>query len=230
MQRYSISLLNDLHNHFPDLLYRPNRFANVGDVLNYVIGVANQNPYEAARAEYERTHADPPQAAPAVPAAPDMHTMHRPSIRTASASASSAAARRGPSFYEIIHGAGLPDHVDIFDTLLPAPPRQSMTGRSDQAIIQMINQLMEVPPNPVQNFMDPVVVRPTAQQIMHGSEVTIVTQTYEQNCSICQDSIDEGQYARILDHCMHPFHRDCIDTWFQSHVTCPTCRHDIREP
>ena len=90
---------------------------------------------------------------------------------------------------------------------------------------------MAVPPdNPPRNCMYPVVVRPSAQQIMNGSEVTIVTQTYEQNCAICQDSIDEGQYARILDHCMHPFHRDCIDTWFQSHVTCPTCRHDIREP
>jgi endogenous inhibitor of DNA gyrase (YacG/DUF329 family) len=90
---------------------------------------------------------------------------------------------------------------------------------------------MDVPPaNPLQNFMDPVVVRPTAQQIMNGSEVTQVTQNYEQNCAICQDPIEEGQYARILYHCMHPFHRDCIDTWFQSHVTCPTCRHDVRDP
>jgi hypothetical protein len=215
MQRYPSVILNDLHTYFPDLLYRPNRFANVGDVLNYIIGVANQNPYEAGRAEHQAQHQDPPHV-PAAPAPPVI----QPPIRLGA---------RDPSFYEIIHGAGLPGHMDMFSSARPRT--QSVFGRSDQGIIQLINQLMDVPPdNPPQNFMDPVVVRPSAQQIMNGSEVTIVTQTYEQNCAICQDSIDEGQYARILDHCMHPFHRDCIDTWFQSHVTCPTCRHDIREP
>jgi hypothetical protein len=119
--------------------------------------------------------------------------------------------------------------VDLFGSARPRT--QSVFGRSDQGIVQLINQLMDVPPaNPLQNFMDPVIVRPTSQQIMNGSEVTQVVQAYEQNCSICQDQIEEGQYARILYHCMHPFHRDCIDTWFQSHVTCPTCRHDVREP
>jgi E3 ubiquitin-protein ligase ATL6/9/15/31/42/55 len=33
---------------------------------------------------------------------------------------------------------------------------------------------------------------------------------------------------RILNYCTHSFHNTCIDTWFATHVTCPTCRHDIR--
>lgn len=230
MQRYPSVILNDLHTYFPDLLYRPNRFANVGDVLNYIIGVARQNPYDAAQAEHAAQNQAPP-AAHVAHAVPDMHSMNRPvRVGTSLLSAASAAtAVREPSLYEIIHGAALPGHVDLFNSL-PARPRQPAISRSDQGIIQLINQLMDVPPNPVQNFMDPVVVRPTAQQIMNGSEVTQVAQVYEQNCAICQDPIEQGQYARILYHCMHPFHRDCIDTWFQSHVTCPTCRHDIREP
>jgi hypothetical protein len=48
-------------------------------------------------------------------------------------------------------------------------------------------------------------------------------------CTICQDDIDINQEIRILDHCSHSFHRDCIDTWFQGNVHCPTCRHDVRE-
>ena len=213
MQRYPSVILNDLHTYFPDLLYRPNRFANVGDVLNYIIGVANQNPYEAGLAQHQAEHQDPPHvpAVPAVPVAP----VHPP-IRVE---------ERDPSFYEIIYGAG---HHDMIGSARPRT--QSIFGRSDHGIVQLINQLMDVPPNPVQNFMDPVVVRPTAQQIMNGTEVTQVVQPYEQNCAICQDPIEEGQYARIIYHCLHPFHRDCIDTWFQSHVTCPTCRHDVREP
>ena len=233
MQRYPSVILNDLHTYFPDLLYRPNRFANVGDVLNYIIGVANQNPYEVARAqhqaEYEAGHQDPPNvpAAPAIVPPPV-----NPPIRLGASLLSAAtSAAREPSLYEIIHGAGLPGHVDMFSSVRPARSNPSSFGRSDQGIVQMINQLLNVPPaNPHQNFMDPVVVRPTTQQITNGSEVTQVVQPYEQNCAICQDPIEEGQYARILYHCMHPFHRDCIDTWFQSHVTCPTCRHDIREP
>ena len=43
---YSISLLNDLHNHFPDILYNPNRFRNVQDLLEYIRQVAQMNPFD----------------------------------------------------------------------------------------------------------------------------------------------------------------------------------------
>ena len=42
---YSIGLLNDLHNHFPDILYNPHRFRNVQDLLDYFRQVARMNPY-----------------------------------------------------------------------------------------------------------------------------------------------------------------------------------------
>ncbi|NBP58622.1 hypothetical protein EBU71_19205, partial [bacterium] len=40
---YSIQLLNDLHNHFPDLLYHSSRFQNVQDVLEYICQIAEEN-------------------------------------------------------------------------------------------------------------------------------------------------------------------------------------------
>jgi hypothetical protein len=91
---------------------------------------------------------------------------------------------------------------------------------------------------PHQHIMEPVPVRPTAQQIATGSTVSTVDTeennaegvTEENTCAICQDVITEGSQVRTLNSCEHSFHIGCIDTWFQSHVNCPVCRHDIREP
>lgn len=79
-------------------------------------------------------------------------------------------------------------------------------------------------------FMNPVPIRPTQAQIDAGSEV-VAANNFEESaiCSICQDSLRVGDLRR-LRHCRHTFHRACIDTWFTSHVQCPECRHDIREP
>ena len=49
---YTIGLLNDLHQHFPDLLYQPEQFESVQDVLQYVVQIAQQSPYARGRADY----------------------------------------------------------------------------------------------------------------------------------------------------------------------------------
>jgi hypothetical protein len=83
--------------------------------------------------------------------------------------------------------------------------------------------------NPPANFMEPVVVRPTAAQIEAGTAMEIVD-AQEEMCTICQDSMPAGSQARCLNVCDHRFHPGCIDTWFQRDVRCPTCRHDVRDP
>jgi hypothetical protein len=78
-----------------------------------------------------------------------------------------------------------------------------------------------------QNFLNPVIVRPTEQQIENNSE--IVTDISGQLCTVCQDSIRTDDSCRRLNRCLHVFHRTCIDQWFLRSVSCPTCRRDIRE-
>lgn len=77
------------------------------------------------------------------------------------------------------------------------------------------------------NFMEPVVVRPTQQQIDNGSSIVENLSTSE-NCAICQDTMEGVHRIRRLNHCSHMFHDNCISTWFRRNVHCPTCRHDIR--
>ena len=49
-------------------------------------------------------------------------------------------------------------------------------------------------------------------------------------CAICMEVRDvRSQDNRVLQ-CMHVFHKECIDKWFQEskHRTCPTCRNEDR--
>lgn len=79
-------------------------------------------------------------------------------------------------------------------------------------------------------FMNPVPVRATQAQIDANSEV-LVAEMEGSICAICQEVLRTGEGTlRRLRHCRHTFHVTCIDTWFTSHVQCPECRHDIREP
>jgi hypothetical protein len=98
---------------------------------------------------------------------------------------------------------------------------------SDAQLINnaVMNTFMQ---QPAQIMMEPVVVRPTREQIAAGTSIEIID-AEEDVCTICQDAMPAGSEARAL-RCDHRFHPGCIDTWFQRSVACPTCRHDIREP
>lgn len=98
---------------------------------------------------------------------------------------------------------------------------------SDTILSSLIGQIFEAPS--LQTFLDQTVtVHPTAEQINQHTIATTAPRTMDDNCAICQDPIEQGQQMRILNYCTHLFHSNCIDTWFTTHVTCPTCRHDIR--
>jgi Ring finger domain len=44
------------------------------------------------------------------------------------------------------------------------------------------------------------------------------------DCSICLGQLEEEDPVRVMPNCTHQFHQYCIDTWLQSHATCPICR------
>lgn len=203
---YSISLLNDLHHYFPDLLYRPQRFSNVQDVLQYIIDVANQNPYQREQAAYTRQ---------------TTQSMNLRPRATASAT----------SYFNINTIADMPTRI-LSSGLV------SRQLASNRILDDFIAELYSSVPNNLRpeqsaslpSFLnDRVIVRPTEAQIEAGSTILTANQLNQDNCAICQDPMEIGQNIRMLRHCTHRFHQECIDTWFQQHVTCPTCRHDIRD-
>ena len=78
-------------------------------------------------------------------------------------------------------------------------------------------------------FMQPVVVRPTDEQIAASTTVGNLASDQEQSCAICQDVLRPEQQGRKVNRCGHWFHLDCIDTWFETNPRCPLCREDIRD-
>lgn len=78
-------------------------------------------------------------------------------------------------------------------------------------------------PNMVGNFMDPVSVTPSVNQINRSLQDCEATTS---SCAICQESISSG--ACRIRQCGHVYHRACIVAWFSTSVRCPVCRYDIR--
>lgn len=46
-------------------------------------------------------------------------------------------------------------------------------------------------------------------------------------CVVCLSELADGDKATVLPTCNHWFHAHCIDSWFQSHSTCPVCRNIV---
>jgi len=111
---------------------------------------------------------------------------------------------------------------DIFsDTNVPS----SM----DPQLIQFLGSLgsvfqnMEAPIGASSASANPL----TPEIIARSTHLETALQTQEDQCAICQDHMTEGQSLRTILHCHHIFHQTCIDVWFQTHATCPTCRHRL---
>jgi hypothetical protein len=220
---YTIQLLNDLHNHFPDILYNPGRFNNVQDLLLYIRTVANDSPYQRGYRDYSRQVARRTQTVPQIistvidiPATVPLQSipLQSSTTRTTPVQASVRTTTRQPAPQTNLNSL-LSNNQILINTLLGG----------------MFGDLLDVPIRAnLQDFLNErVPVRPSVEQIENATLLYTTTRNLEDICAICQDTIEIGQEVRKLHHCLHSFHRECIDTWFLEDVHCPTCRHDIRE-
>ena len=220
---YPVALFNDIHRYFPAILYEPERFNNVGELLQYIRNQVriHSDPYVHGLQTYNTTQR---QSRPSTPSPPRRYQYPPPGP----VAASRAAAVPVPMsvVFEANSGTGL----NPFDSITGSMLRELLIPGS--SLLGAVNELIGAPH---QNTMEPVPVRPTAQQIATASTVSTVSAeeedsaTEENTCAICQDIMAEGSQVRTLNSCEHAFHIGCIDTWFQRHVNCPVCRHDIRE-
>jgi hypothetical protein len=98
----------------------------------------------------------------------------------------------------------------------------------DTAMVNLLQNLLNIPVEQNQ-FLNPVVVRPTREQIDRATSLRVSTATEANQCAICQEGYVDGQGIRRITRCAHEFHLNCIEPWFQRNVHCPVCRHDIRQ-
>ena len=216
--------------------------------MNYIIGVAQHNPYEEQRTEYERLHSASrvpsvpsavPSAVPAASTTPSVSSYRSPSSEILNVLYSSPIQNEmilGSSYGSRRRSIFQSQHVDPIMTLLGSLIGDTSVGIGTSSVgIREPSSVGIGSTGPyssinMQAFLNErIIVNPSPEQIDAGTILTTALHTQDDNCSICQDPIEQNQSMRIIRHCTHRFHQDCIDTWFQQHVSCPTCRHDIRE-
>lgn len=222
---YGIQLLDDLHNHFPAILYNPRQFLTVADVLEY-IQTQTRNHFDRFSNAQRNYSSQQPQSQPQQTQPqqrPRQTSSDIPRIpvrfRTTTATATTQPQGRFNPLLRVLRplsssegeiGGGMT--ADIIASLFNLG---SVLGADEMDITS-------IP-------MEPVPVIPTAEQIQSATSLSSATVANELvACSICQDNFAVGQEIRRIHHCNHEFHRGCIDTWFQTNVACPMCRWDIR--
>lgn len=105
--------------------------------------------------------------------------------------------------------------------------RQRPAARQENVVMNIpLASLLDPSGSFMRNFMEPVPVMPTREQIRDATTI-LTTVPPDTQCSICQEAI-AGVHTCIR-HCSHRFHQDCIHQWFEVNPRCPVCRHDIRD-
>jgi Ring finger domain len=247
---FRVGLLDDLHNYFPDLLYNSERFTTVQDVLQYVQNQARSqfNPFENGRNAY-RAHMQirsaqqqqqiqtqqsqqsqqltPIQVQESGPTG--VVTPNRPTTTTATGTSPSTLmtpVRIQRSIPINLNPPRITRRYQPFNhytAILDDLNDENLIGINTLGSLSNLSNLFSLALNPP---MNDVVIVPTAQQLNNATTL-ISSQETNDDCAICQELMDTN--LRKINRCNHIFHQQCIETWFQSSVTCPICRIDIRD-
>ncbi len=227
---YGVQLFDDLHDYLPDIIYNPNRFRNVQDLLDYIqTGIQRASPFNRGLEEYNRNNqrrnitSYPPRSVSGfpeytteIPVGPTNTPQNYAQPQSYTQPQTQNYARVRTTTIPVSVG-NLPYITSLFNDLND----QQDTNNLFTSILT--GQMLR-------NFLDQTVtVRPTEVQINRATTVETVSALIEDNCAICQDAMERGAQIRKINHCGHIFHKECIDAWFDRNVHCPTCRHDIRE-
>lgn len=218
---YPIRILNELHQLYPDLLYNPSQFESGADVINYIVERSIHGPYQQQfttyqqereqrerREELEERIRRAREEQEAEDAQRDVEREARREIQNQT----NALARQLSSISS-----------PMVEISIPSAPSSQQTVMSQLISFLIDDGLVNTNTRPTS-----FALRPTSEQLARSTTIITLSENHDNVCSICHDGLLFGQNIRRINHCNHMFHQSCIDTWFSSRSTCPTCRHDIR--
>jgi len=108
----------------------------------------------------------------------------------------------------------------------------SPTHRPNTPVNTSLFNLNDLLNDTLRNFTNPVVVRPTQEEIESATTSRVfgsIENPTNTNCPICLDVFEPTTEVTQITQCGHIFSPSEITRWFQSNVRCPVCRFDIRE-
>jgi hypothetical protein len=211
---YNNTLLDDLHNNFPALLYDHGRFQNIQQIFSYIRNEMNNryNLYSNAVNSYRSRTFHPPT--------PIISFQNPHPIVTPPPEDISQTELHTANFLLSLLGGNIINNI--------ANPSTRVEG-SSATMPRLSTRIIQSPQDRWASFRQPVVVRPSNEVLQQNTEIMNGLDVGQGNtCSVCQDSIIATDSCRRLNSCQHIFHRTCIDEWFERSVYCPVCRHDVR--
>jgi hypothetical protein len=204
---YGFSLLDELHNFFPELMYDDSLFRD--DYLPWI-----RHRVQALFPEFTRQQS--------------LYRLYAATRRRTLFDSFMAEQRRSnPAVVvtvPLVETPNRPIHV-----VTPTGPRR-VQRRTILSNLQNVIDVDDTMTDFVNLLMQDVPVVPTNQQIESNSRI-VADINPDELCSICQAHAhenDNSTWRRL--NCEHVFHNRCILTWFRRDVHCPVCRSDIRTP
>ena len=211
-QYYNINILDDLHNYFPDILYSARgRFRTIDDLLDY-IRQQTRNRFDLfsnARLNHVNRIVNTEPLRQSQPLTQEDDQIH---ITLTEETLPSTPTR--------------PIRTQVY-TLGGGTTTESAEVTMAASILNLLNTMYNPITTNTRSFMDPVVVRPTQEQITNATSIIELPNNSE-ICAICQENMLDSQQIQRINHCRHTFHNSCITRHFRTNVRCPICRYDIR--
>lgn len=103
----------------------------------------------------------------------------------------------------------------------PIPTQSRTSNRSDiETLIYLLSQANT----------EEITIGLTPAQILSATQIVTYTpgSFNETQCPISLEEFRENERVCQIRHCQHIFRRPNLLRWFESHVGCPVCRHDLR--
>ena len=104
--------------------------------------------------------------------------------------------------------------------------------QTNNSINTVLNTFDNLITTSLDDLLEPVVVRPTQQQIQVSTQRLIfsdIIRPVNSRCPISLTEFDSNSETIMISYCRHLFCPNEILNWFRSNVRCPVCRYDIRE-
>jgi hypothetical protein len=201
---YPLPILNELHDLYPLLLYQPSLFETSNDVVQYIL---EQSIHRTHRQELVRFQTQ------------EAERERRQQLEESIARVRNSQEQQASQAEESEEEPERNDRSQLPPGVVPI---------SSSSLEQLLTIIFEdALTNPQPRY--PQSMRaPTLEQLARTTTIHTLTENHDGVCAICHEGMNAGHYIRNIHHCNHMFHQFCIDTWFSTHSTCPTCRHDVR--
>ena len=111
------------------------------------------------------------------------------------------------------------------NTIPPTVPTTPTTTTTTTGLTPLINNMIN------SLFWEPIAISATQEQIDAATSTIAFEDLPEAigTCPITMEPFTENSNIVQINRCGHCFSRRHLNRWFHNHVTCPVCRHDIRE-